>query len=124
MKKKIGKKNIIGDNGTSEDTPLWISFFEYNDTLFASIYFTESNSPRNKNWFTPLSDIGFKIISKGNYRYGYYYKIICSKPLDKIQPVLDKLKEFNEIDLDGDENSFEIDYTIEEIYNKYISEKL
>jgi len=114
MKKRIGTK-ITGQF----ETPLWITFYEYNDKIFASIYFTRQISPRYDDWFKDLQNFGFKIIPKGSYRYGYYYKIIASRPADTMQKLINELKVW-----EYDNNSFDIRNTVDGIFNKMVVEMI
>ena len=110
MKKKIGDKYE-----GSLSTPIWAQIYNYKDTIFMTIFFTRQTSPRCTDWFKDIEDMGFKIISKGNYQYGYYYKILISKPIDKMQKVLNKLNKSND---------FEFKYSVEDMYSKYVLDKL
>lgn len=106
--------------GSFEDTPLWITFHEYEDKQYASIFFTQQNSPRYDTWYKSLiKDLNFKIIEKGSYRYGFYYKVLCSYPLSKMNHVFKKLKEKK---FEG--KYFTINTTFDEIYSRTMLEKL
>jgi len=119
MKKKLGEKLV--DNYS---TPLWIQFHEFKDTMYASIYFTHSSSPRGDLWYSNIQPLGFKIISKGNWRYGYYYKVILTCEAENLQEKLNKLSEWKFVTGDGVTHSFNIKFTAEEIYTRMVMEKL
>lgn len=120
MKKKIGTvsmdKTLL--NGKCS-TPIWTSIFTYNNSILTTVYFTTDKSPRFTNWYKELGELGFKIIVKGSWRFGYYYKIIITKPIKEMQKIIDILNKINYKDL-----VFNFEYTIEEIYRKFVLDSI
>ena len=110
MKRQIGNKYELS-RGT---TPIWASIHTYKDVTYMTLFFTRTNSPRDEDWYKDIEHLGFNILEKGGFRYGYYYKILISRPVDEMQEVLDTLEG----------NEFKFKYNVEEMYLKFVSEKL
>jgi len=115
MDKKIGDFCVDG----KDVTPVWASIYTYEGITYMSMFFTRGSSPRYDEWYKSLEPLGFKLITKGGFRYGYYYKVIISKKIDNMQDTIDKLKEWKESN-----RSFNFKYSVEEMYNKFVLAKL
>jgi len=114
MKKKIGEV-VLGNY----NTPLWGSIFNHRDDMLMTIYFTKDSSPRYHDWYKKLDKIGFRIIQKGSWRYGYYYKILATESLEDMQKILDKLEKIK-----SDDVTFDIKKSVRELYNRIVLEKI
>jgi hypothetical protein len=112
-----GKRKLIGNfidgTGIGNEANVWLSVFSYKDVNMCSIFFTSKTEPYNKDWYGLLTELGFKCLMKGSYQYDFYYKIIITKPIDKMQPILDKLEK---------ENLAKFNYSVKKITNKIVSE--
>jgi hypothetical protein len=120
MQKKIGEIEISGsnyyNNSNKINKPLWISFYSYRNDIYSTFYFTMIDNPENETWYKYLQTIfNIRIIPKGNIRYGYYYKVLCSYPIDKMKTLIDNLNSFKD-----NRVSFNITKKFDDIYSEMI----
>jgi len=116
MKKRIGYALLEG----MKKKPIWGTVYSWETDIYMSIYFNIPDNPVNCNWYMDLkARYNFKTIEKGGYRYGFYYKIICSRKIDDMRHLLKELKKWEYSD-----NKFNIKLDVDEVLSCAVLNKL
>ena len=94
-KKRIGMLTITSDVGHDSERPIWATIWNSDDATCITIFFIQEDYPNDKAWFRSLlrsiKTGTWRIIMKGTYRYGYYYKIVGTTVVENGNKLFDEL---------------------------------